>query len=173
MKQRDRQLATLVIWGIFLILLVIITDRMLMVRADFLGIWPQPSGFPTAQDIEQINQTAQTALENSKTILPLVEQSIREQLAVRVPIGAILSLILIASATISTYFVWRNAGLEADLAYKLVNAEKAKRRSRIEQFMDELAPDELVELRTRLTTEESDEAQSLGDLMSDQQQKAK
>lgn len=173
MKQRDRQLATLIIWGIFLILLVMITDRMLIVRADFLGIWPQPSGFPAAQDIEQINQMAQTALENSRTILPLVEQSIREQFAIRVPIGAVLSLILIAAATISTYFVWRNAGLEADLAYKLVNAEKAKRRSRIEQFMDELAPDELVELRSRLSEDEAQGTQSLGDLVGNQGKEGK
>jgi hypothetical protein len=31
-----------------------------------------------------------------------------------------------------------------------VQGEKAKRRSRIEQFMDDLAPDELEQLRSRL-----------------------
>jgi hypothetical protein len=59
--------------------------------------------------------------------------------------------VLIAAATACTYFVWRNAGLEAYLARLVVQGEKAKRRSRIEQFMDDLAPDEMEQLRSRLT----------------------
>jgi len=172
MKHRDRQLATLIIWGVFLFLMIFITDRLLMVRADFLGMWPQPSGYPSAQTVEEINQMAEAALEASKTVLPQVQQFIREQMAARMPIAAVVAFLLTAAATISTYFVWRNAGLEADLAYKLVNAEKVKRRSRIEQFMDELAPDELVELRTRLTDDMSDESKSLGDLVGKRGQKA-
>jgi len=173
MKHRDRQLATLIIWGVFLFLMIFIIDRLLMVRADFLGMWPQPSGYPSAQTVEEINQMAEAALEASKTVLPQVQQFIREQMAARVPIAAVVAFLLTAAATISTYFVWRNAGLEADVAYKLVNAEKAKRRSRIEQFMDALAPDELVELRSRLSEDEAQGTQSLGELMGDQARKGK
>jgi hypothetical protein len=82
-----------------------------------------------------------------------VQENIHTELAVRVPIVVVTSLLLIAAATICTYFVWRNAGLEAYLAREVVQAEKAKRRSRIEQFMEDLDPDEVDQLRTQLSSE--------------------
>lgn len=168
MKQRDRQIVTLIIWVIFLFMVIMMTERILMVQPDLMGVWPQPSDYSSAQTAQEMQQIAQNALEASKSIMPQVQQEIQNQLAMRMPVAILLVIMMTAAATISTYFVWRNAGLEASLAYQLVNTEKAKRRNRIEQFMDELAPDELVELRTRLTAEDDDEARSLGDLMSNQ-----
>jgi hypothetical protein len=60
---------------------------------------------------------------------------------------------LTLAATLCTYFIWRNAGIEAYLAREAVQAEKVKRRSRIEQFVEDLGPDELTQLRTRLSDE--------------------
>jgi hypothetical protein len=62
---------------------------------------------------------------------------------------------LILAATLCTYFVWRNAGLEAYLAREVVQAEKAKRHSRIEQFVEDLDPDEEDQLRTQRSDEAS------------------
>jgi len=156
MNQRDRQLATVIIWVVFVVLLLLVFSSLLWVRADFTGLWPQMNVYPVAQDAEQLSQITAAAWEASGPILAQVQQSIQEQLAVRVPLAAALCFVLTIVATLSTYFVWRNAGLEAHLAREAVRSEKIKRRSRIEQFMDELAPDELKELRSRLTDDASE-----------------
>lgn len=151
MKQQDRQWATVIIWVAFIILLLLTFDRGLMVTADFSGMWPQQTGiYPIAQDAQQLSEIIENARAASPEILARVQESIRTELALRVPLVIGLSLLLVAAATACTWFVWRNAGLEAYLARAVVQGEKAKRRSRIEQFMDDLAPDELEQLRSRL-----------------------
>ncbi len=164
MKQRDRQLATATIWIVFILLIIVIYSSLLWASADFTGLWPETaSGYPAqAQDAEQLRQITAAAREASGPILAQVQESIREQFAVRWPLAAALTFVLTAVATLSTYVVWRNAGLEAHLAREAVQAEKVKRRSRIEQFMGELAPDELNELRSRLTDDEANELQQHG-----------
>lgn len=155
MNQRDRYWASLIIWGSFTILILLLFDRGLMVTADFAGLWPQSSGFPQAQDAEQLSQVISVAQQALPDVLARVQENIHAELATRVPIVIVSSLMLILAATVCTYFVWRNAGLEAYLAREVVQAEKAKRRSRIEQFMEDLDPDEVDQLRTRLSSENS------------------
>lgn len=158
MKQRDRQWATAIIWIVFTVLIIVIFSSLLWASADFAGLWPETiqSYPPIAQDAEQLSQITDAAREAIGPIFDQVQQSIREQFAVRWPLAAALTFILTVVATLSTYVVWRNAGLEAHLAREAVHAAKVKRRSRIEQFMGELAPDELNELRSRLTDDASE-----------------
>lgn len=155
MNQRDRQWTTVIIWTVFIVLLLLTFDRGLMVTADFQGLWPQPPSYiyPQAQDAQQLQQIVENARAASPEILARVQEQIRAELALRVPFVIGLSLLLVAAATACTYFVWRNAGLEAYLARIVVQGEKAKRRNRIEQFVEDLAPDEVEQLRSRLTDE--------------------
>lgn len=152
MKQRDRYWTTLIIWAVFAILIIVIFDRVLAVQADFSGLWPpeQSMAYPLAQDAAQLNQVLAAAREASPALLAQVQQSIHEQIVQRLPLVMALTVALISAATSCTWFVWRNAGLEAYLAREVVQAEKAKRRSRIEQFMEDLDSDELDQLRSRL-----------------------
>ena len=162
MNQRDRLATTLIIWLIFILLAIFAMDRVLAVQADFAGLWPPQTGaWPLAQDAEHLNQAIATAQEASPALLAQVQQSIQHQLAQRVPVALALVTMFIAAATACTWFIWRNAGVEAYLAREAVQAEKAKRRSRIEQFMEDLDTDELEQLRSRLA-DETDFHQSSG-----------
>jgi hypothetical protein len=154
MNQRDRYWTTLFIWIGFAIAFILIFDRLLMIQADFTGLWPpQQIGYPMAQDAAALKESLTAAQNAAPTILAQVRESLRVQIAQRMPLAVAVGAALILAATFCTYFVWRNAGLEAYLAREAVSAEKAKRRSRIEQFVEELDTDELDQLRTRLGDE--------------------
>jgi hypothetical protein len=151
MNQRDRQWATVIIWVAFIVLLLLTFDRGLMVTADFNGMWPQQAAtYPLAHDAQQLQEIIDNARATSPEIMARVQESIRAELALRMPLVIGLAILLVVAATACTWFVWRNAGLEAYLARMVVQGEKAKRRSRIEQFVDDLAPDEMEQLRSRL-----------------------
>jgi hypothetical protein len=90
----------------------------------------------------------------------------------RLPVAAVLTLLLTAAATISTWFIWRHAGLEAHLALKALDVEKQKRRGRIERFVEELGADELVELRSRLV-EDDGAVKPLGEIVEAEQRVGK
>jgi hypothetical protein len=154
MNQRDRLWTTVIIWVVFILLAVLVFDRMLIIPADFNGLWPQDGNmYPITRDLTQLNQLIAAARDASPAILARVQEAIHNQLALRVPLVAALSSMLLFVATLATYFIWRNAGLEAYLAREIVQAEKTKRRSRIEQFMEDLDSEELAQLRTRLADE--------------------
>jgi hypothetical protein len=157
MNQRDRLWTTVIIWGVFIFLAVLLFDRMLVIPADFNGLWPQQTSvYPLSQDVAQLNQVIAAARDAGPAILAQVQATIHNQLALRVPLVAAVSSMLLIVATLATYFIWRNAGLEAYLAREIVQAEKTKRRSRIEQFMEDLDSDELAQLRTHLSGEHTD-----------------
>ena len=151
MNQRDRQWATLIIWTVFIFLFLLVLDRVLFVTADYSGLWPQSPIFQTAQEADQLNQVVTMAREALPGVLTQIQTTMRDELARRIPAVAALTAMLLATATLCTWVIWRNAGLEAYLAREVVQAEKAKRRSRIEQFMDDLDTDELDQLRDRLS----------------------
>lgn len=155
MNQRDRLTTTVIIWIIFIVLILMVFDRTLFVQADFLGLWPQMSGYPMAQDAEALTQVIATARDASPALLERVQGDVQNQLATRVPLATVMAFMLMTAASAATWFVWRNAGLEAYLAREVVQAEKAKRRSRIEQFMEDLDSDELAQLRDRLSDDAS------------------
>ncbi|MAS38086.1 MAG: hypothetical protein CL610_29085 [Anaerolineaceae bacterium] len=155
MKQADRQLTTLIIWSVFFILVLFTYDRLMYIPADLTGLWPQMAPvFPQAEDAETLSQIIAAAREASPAILDHVQATIREQMALRVPLATAMTAMYALAATLCTWFIWRNAGVEAYLAREAVQAEKAKRRSRIEQFMEDLDADELDQLRARLADEE-------------------
>lgn len=155
MNQRDRYWATIIIWIAFVIAFLLVFDRILFLQADFTGMWPnQPMGYMMAQDAETLNAAITTAKEAGPAILAQVQEAMRIQIAQRMPLVVVLGTFLIFAAVFCTYFVWRNAGLEAYLAREAVSAEKVKRRSRIEQFVEELDTDELDQLRSRLGDED-------------------
>ncbi len=155
MSQRDRQWTTFFIWLAFLIAILLVWDRVLVVPVDFTGLWPQVQNYPFATDAEQLRQIVEAAQQASPEVMARVQATIQAELAWRVPFVIALSAMLIATATACTYFVWRNAGLEAYLAREAVQSAKQKRRSRIEHFVEDLDIDELDQLRERLGDEES------------------
>ena len=156
MNQRDRYWATIIIWIAFVIAFLLVFDRVLFIQADFTGMWPdQPMGYMMAQDAETLNAAIASAREAGPAILAQVQEAMRIQIAQRMPLVVALGAFLIFAAAFCTYFVWRNAGLEAYLAREAVSAEKVKRRSRIEQFVEELDIDELDQLRARLSDEDA------------------
>ncbi len=69
---------------------------------------------------------------------------------------------LIAGATIGTYSVWRGANANVSAREE---AEKAKRRSRIERLMDDLDERDIDELRFRLMNHDDEESVPLEELM--------
>lgn len=150
MTQRDRQWTTLIIWTAFLIAILLVWDRGLVIPVDFSGLWPQMTVMPGAMDAEELRSIIESARAASPEIIARVEAAIQAELAWRVPFVAALSAMLIAAATACTFFVWRNAGLEAYLAREAVQSAKQKRHSRIETFVDDLDEDELGQLRSRL-----------------------
>ncbi len=159
MNQRDRLWSTVIIWGVFIFLAILVFDRFLVIPADFTGLWPNDgNAYPITRNLTQLNQVIAAARDASPAILAQVQQTIHTQLALRVPLVAAVSSLLLIVATLATYFIWRNAGLEAYLAREIVQAEKTKRRSRIEQFMEDLDAEELAQLRTRLTDEKQNSA---------------
>lgn len=154
MNQRDRQWATLIIWGGFLLLFLIVLDRALFVTADFSGLWSDsqvPTLYQAAMEADRIREVAVAAREALPTVLTQVQESMRAELARRFPQIIALAIMLVSAATLCTWAIWRHAGIEAYLAREVMQAEKAKRRSRIEQFMDDLDGDELDQLRARLS----------------------
>jgi hypothetical protein len=157
MNQRDRIWTTVIIWVVFILIAMLVFDRVLIIPVDFQGLWPpQRTMYPMAQDMNQLSEVIAAAREAGPAIFAQVQQNIHNEVAVRLPVVSILSALLLFVATASTYFIWRNAGLEAYLAREIVQAEKVKRRSRIEQFMDDLDAEELAQLRTRLTGDGSE-----------------
>jgi hypothetical protein len=170
MSQRDRQWATVIIWGVFMVLMGIILSQLLLFRADFAGLYPPQTlnviaqfGMPS-QTLEELQQALAFAQNAREGVMENVRLSIQGQMAQRLPIAAVLTLLLTLAATISTWFVWRNAGLEAHLALRMLDIEKAKRRSRIDTFVEDLRESELVELRARLIKDDG-EAKPLGALL--------
>lgn len=154
MNQRDRYWATFIVWVVFIVLAFLAIDRLLILPVDFTGLWPQQSGvYPMAQDAEQIIQAIESAREASPAIFAQVQDAIRTHYAYRVPLVFGLTIMMVIAATFCTYFIWRNAGIEAYLAREAVQAEKVKRRSRIDQFMEDLDSDEMHQLRARLADE--------------------
>jgi hypothetical protein len=170
MHQRDRQWATLVIWGVFLLLVTIAVSTLLTFNIDYTALWPPGSLYylygPLTQP--QTIEELRTVLEFAQAALPTVEvaarESLAQQMALQLPIATVVTLMLTLAATVSTWFIWRHAGLEAHLALKALDVEKQKRRSRIERFVEELGEAELVELRSRLV-EDDGSVHSLGKLV--------
>lgn len=166
MNVRDRQLATLIIWAALFIILALTVPRLLDVQADLTGLWPPNNGgvINSAVDVAQINAALQGAQQRLPELMASAQASIRDQLAVRLPLAFVISLAMILAAAASTWFVWRHAGLEAKLAADLLTFEKAKRRNRIERFVDDLDLDELDDLRARLEYDTDERWRSSSDL---------
>lgn len=74
----------------------------------------------------------------------------------------VLSITLVAGAATATNIVW-NAGKSNNDDGK--EAEKAKRRSKVQRLVDGLDDRELDELRTRLMSSDDSEATSLEELL--------
>lgn len=75
--------------------------------------------------------------------------------------ASFMLFVCIAGALIATSVVWK--GAEANQS-AIEEAEKAKRRTRLDRMMDNLDERELEELRYRLTNDQSDKLVSLDDL---------
>jgi len=168
MRGRDRLFATVTIWIAFAIVMSNMLDRFTQVVTDFSGLWPPLTFYgdtsnPTYDQInELINRTG-------SQIVSQVDQVVARQMAASMPILVILSLALILAATLSTYFVWRNAHLDVESSGQTRRAgqatAKSKRGSRVEQVVNALNDDEIAELRARLVSEDGAEPVPLEQLL--------
>lgn len=157
MHQRDRQLATLGIWFVYVALVFIMFSQMLnFFQLDLTALWPpETSGYVNIPQSVQDLTNALTFAEGAReSVVAAMRESLQQQMQARLPIMTLLILLATVAATLSTWFVWRHAGLEAHLALKALDVEKQKRRGRIERFVEELGADELVELRSRLVEDD-------------------
>jgi hypothetical protein len=151
MRGRERLFATAAIWIAFAVMMNTILDRFIRVSGDFFGLWPPmtfygelPANNPTVTEMEElINRTG-------TQIVQQVDHLVSQHMAAYIPVMVILLLALIFAATLSTYFVWRNAYQEADVP--ATDGVKVKRDGRVQQVMNALDGDELDELRARLVT---------------------
>jgi hypothetical protein len=175
MRGRERLFGTAAIWIAVAVMMNNLMDRFIQVRADFSGLWPplqytftqlpDASGVVsdapslTVAELERVANTVGTQ------IFSEVNNVVARQMSANIPIMVILALALILAATVSTYFVWRNAHLEADAPARSKSTVKAKRGSRVEQVVNALDEDEIAELRTRLMDDHSGEAIPLEELL--------
>lgn len=159
MNIRDRQLATAIIWfGLFLGLGLAV-PRLMDMQVDLSELWPRGSEGYSGQlmDINTIDSALQTAQAKLPEVMAQAQAAAAHQIASNLPLAIFLSIALILAAGAATWFIWRHAGLEARLAADLLTFEKAKRRNRIERFVDDLDLDELDDLRARLGYDTSDD----------------
>ncbi|MBE0689005.1 MAG: hypothetical protein IH587_02640 [Anaerolineae bacterium] len=158
MNVRDRQLATAIIWIGLFFALGLMVPRIMDLQADLNGLWPG-SGLGYNSSVVDVG-TISSALGAARAQLPEVmaqaQASIAGQIAASYPLAVVVSLGLIVAAGAATWLIWRHAGLEAKLAVDLLTFEKAKRRNRIERFVDDLDVDELDDLRAQLGDEADD-----------------
>jgi hypothetical protein len=76
----------------------------------------------------------------------------------------VIALVFAFAAFGTTAAMWNN---RIDSQEDKAQAEKAKRRGRLEKFVDQLDDEELDELRARLMSESDGEAVSLDELMNE------
>ncbi|HEX2907464.1 MAG TPA: hypothetical protein VHO69_11420 [Phototrophicaceae bacterium] len=172
MRGRERLFATLGIWTAFIVVMNNLIERFTRVSADFTGLWPSipmPSvGADGQANWDAYNQIFSEVQNRSTEIFNQVTTSINQQMATNMGPLIVLALAMILAAVLSTYFVWRNAHLEAEPEAKAVKqAAKTKRsqaQNRVELVLDNLDAGELAELRARLETAETEPA-SFEDLL--------
>lgn len=148
MRGRERLYATAAIWTAFVIVMNNLLDRFIRVSADFSGLWPPltyygeiPANNPTVDELNAlINQTG-------IQIVQQVDYIVARHMATYIPAMVLLILMLILAATLSTFFVWRNAYREAAAPAR---HEKTKGSSRVDLLVNTLDDGELADLRARL-----------------------
>ncbi|MEO8608484.1 MAG: hypothetical protein ABI690_11405 [Chloroflexota bacterium] len=177
MRGRDRLFGTVAIWIAVAIMMNNLLDRFLRITADFSGLWP-PLNF-TYQTLPDGSVLPGNAISNltenqlneivnrvGSQIITQTNDIVARQ-AGNIPIFVILALALILAATLSTFFIWRHAHVEADApaqAKRATNA-KSKRGSRVEQVVNALDDDEIAELRARLGDADEEDAVPLEALL--------
>jgi hypothetical protein len=176
MRGRDRLFGTVAIWAAVAVMMNNLLDRFIRITADFSGLWPplqityqtfpdlpplpDPNNITAQQLNEVINRTGPQIIEQANEV-------VARQMAANMPIMVILALALILAATLSTYFVWRHAHLEADAPAQAKRAAtvKTKRGSRVEQVVNALNDEEISELRARLSNADEEDAVPLEALL--------
>lgn len=176
MRGRDRLFGTVAIWVAVAVMMNNLLDRLLRVSADFSGLWPPlnfyyqslPDGSVLpGNPISGLTDTQINEIGNriGSQIVSQTNDIVAHQ-ASNIPVMVILALALILAATLSTYFIWRNAHLEADApAQHKRSAVKSKRGSRVEQVVNALDEDEIAELRSRLMSADEGEVIPLETLL--------
>ncbi|MBI5667767.1 MAG: hypothetical protein HZC41_07140 [Chloroflexi bacterium] len=164
MRGRERVFATLGIWVAFAVMMNNLLDRFTEVNANFNGLWESgPRVFMgpemTPEIWEQFNQALDRANAVREQVVADVAAAMSRQLDANMGPLVLLATLLILAAVLSTFFVWRNAHLDAAEPARAVKATgKAKRgaaANRVELVLDTLDETELDELRARLETAES------------------
>ncbi len=180
MRGRDRLFGTVAIWVAVAIMMNNLLDRFLRITADFSGLWPplnftyqmSPDGSVLpGNPISSLSESQLNEIVNrvGSQIISQTNDIVARQ-AGNIPVFVILALALILAATLSTYFIWRHAHVEADApaqAKRPANA-KSKRGSRVEQVVNALDEDEIAELRARLGDVHDDDAVPLEVLLGTQ-----
>lgn len=163
MRGRERLFATVAIWGAFAIIMNNLLERFTQVNANFTGLWengPQimiGAGQITPEMWDQYNQAIDRVNTIRQQVVNEVTAAMSQQLNANMGPLVLLATILIIAALLSTFFVWRNAHLDAAEPARAVKASgKAKRgeaNNRVELVLNNLDDSELAELRSRLEVE--------------------
>jgi hypothetical protein len=171
MSGRDRLFGTVAIWIAVAVMMNNLMDRFIRITADFSGLWPPMnfSGEFSPEQFDVMNQITETGNRVGIQIFGEVNDIVARQMSTNMPIFVVLALALIVAATLSTYFVWRNAHLDTDKVSQSRHAQgaarKSKRGSRVDQVVNALDEDELAELSLRLVSENHTESVSLEELL--------
>jgi hypothetical protein len=171
MRGRDRLFGTVAIWFAVAIMMNNLMDRFIRITADFTGLWPPINfyGEFSTEQFDVMNQITETGNRVGNQIFGEVNDILAHQMSTNLPMFVVLALALIVAATLSTYFVWRNAHLETDTTSQSQptqsSTQKSKRSSRVEQVVNALDEEELAELRLRLMSENQTDAVSLEELL--------
>lgn len=177
MRGRERLFATLGIWFAVAVVLNNLLDRFTQINANFNGLWetgPRVVMGPAFTDEMwgEFNQALEQANAVRQQVVTDVTAAMSQQLDANMGPLVLLTLVLIIAAVLSTYFIWRNAHLDAAEPARAAKATgKAKRgaaNNRVELVLDTLDETELDELRARLESAESEPA-SFEDLLRQQE----
>ncbi len=160
MRDWGRFFATAVVWIAVAAMLSNLAGELTRVGLDFTGIWP-------AVDYTSPEQVIQIAPQVNQAVTNIINQAttaLNNQMASNMPALIVLAALLVMSAALSTFFIWRTAGpveAAAPVRHSAAAEVKSKRSSRVNQMLDSLTDTELDELRARLDDDEA----ALGDLI--------
>lgn len=118
-RKRDRVVGTLAIWLGAVIALGMMVDRLNIINIQMQNFWYYTGSVVTGGSSEEAMQSLQNLQSINNQIHMQTQQFARAELLQYFPFIAILCLVLIAAAVISTYFIWRTVAVPAEVSERI------------------------------------------------------